>query len=552
MKSILSSCCFCLKSQPDINEISTEAAAAPLLTNGFDSWLKDTPNVFSTPRRSSRHDNTMSQVQKYKIILLDDSITPEVPSSMLRQIQSPVSESERYTDIKESTERIKKASENIIFVTSKGQKVADILSECGDLPQLKAIYVLDQKVDPIMNRKVAYFPDSITLTQQIVYDTQSSIQEPPAINFFDRNQQTMRDLSKEAASFMWSQMLLDVLRQFSNDAHALHDMISMCQEQYRDSPVQLNKIEEFRVNYNGSNAIQCEEALKIYEKSLPDNHPKRIDAIIALGGTYEALGQFKKALDYLNQALNIQNRYFSEDHPSRAQTLRSIGINEQILGNWDRAFDNYCKAYSIWMLQFPQGHVYTAYCLNLIGSIYRVQKQFDEALSCQLNALAMRTSLFPPGTPQPYSSLGLTYLDMEETEKAIETLKLACHYWQTKSADPSNMYLNSIETYLATAYSHNGQLKEAQELFERVLRLQRNSHPQGHPDIGFTLHHMASNLVRMNEYNRGMKCYQESLDMLLKFFEDDHYEVVMIRKKMETLDCYSKKLQFDEIVSVTM
>lgn len=113
-------------------------------------------------------------------------------------------------------------------------------------------------------------------------------------------------------------------------------------------------------------------------------------------------------------------------------------------------------------------------------SVYRVRRDFDNALNCQLNALAMRTSLFPPGTPQPYSSLGLTYLDMGNNKKAIETLKLACDYWTAKSSDASNIYLNSIETYLATT-----------------------SHPHGHPDIGFTLHHMASNLLRMNDYMRG-------------------------------------------------
>ena len=147
-----------------------------------------------------------------------------------------------------------------------------------------------------------------------------------------------------------------------------------------------------------------------------------------LARCFEAVGQFREALQYVKQALSLVNSCITDDYSSRAQILTTIGINEQALGNWEDALSHYCRAYSIWMLQFPEGHVFTAFCLNKMGEVYLARKQYHEALGCQLYALEMRTRFFPLGTPQPCHSLGLTYLDMGDAKKTVEILQVACDY----------------------------------------------------------------------------------------------------------------------------
>jgi tetratricopeptide (TPR) repeat protein len=288
-----------------------------------------------------------------------------------------------------------------------------------------------------------------------------------------------------------------------------------------------------------------EEALRIYEKILPENHPKRINALVSLAGSYEATGEFQVALDYLYRALRMQERYLPDEHSSRAVTLRSLAVVHEALDERDIAFDYYIRAYSIWMLLYPEGHRYTVFCLNKIGGNYRARKQFSEALQCQIQALEMHTKLSKNDTSQPYGALGRTYLEMGDNVKAIETLHLACDYSKAKTNDLSNKYLNGTESLLATAYSHHGEYHKAQEIFERVYSLQKNAHPEGNPDIGFTLHHMASNLVRMSEYKRAMQCYRESLDMLRNYFSESHCEVVLVREKMATVQILIRKIQQD-------
>ena len=96
--------------------------------------------------------------------------------------------------------------------------------------------------------------------------------------------------------------------------------------------------------------------------------------------------------------------------------------------------------------------------------------------------------------------------------------------------------LYSIQSCLATAYSHHGQLQLAKELFDRVLVAQKDEHKSGHPNIGLTYHHMGSNLWRMDDLTGAMECYRASLKILLECFEHDHFEVTTVQNKMRHLD----------------
>lgn len=344
---------------------------------------------------------------------------------------------------------------------------------------------------------------------------------------------------------------LILINKVSQARHILEETLREQQNQFREDHVHIadtlrtiGLIIGNESGYDKSLKVR-QEALRIYEKLLPENHHKRIQAMISLAGSFEALGEFRTALDYLYRVLSMQERCLPDEHTLRGITLRSLGIIHQVLDEKDIAFDYFIRAFSIWMFLHPDGHNYTAFCLNKIGEVYCARKQFFEALRCQMHALEMRTKLFKIGTPQPYYSLGRTYLDMGDNVKAIETLHLACDYWKAKSIDSSNKYLNAVESILATAYSHSGEFDKAQEIFERVLFLQKKSNSEQNPDIGYTLHHMASNLGRMNQYDRAIECYKESLNILRNFFSENHSEVLNVCGKMATLESLMKKIQQD-------
>ena len=64
---------------------------------------------------------------------------------------------------------------------------------------------------------------------------------------------------------------------------------------------------------------------------------------------------------------------------------------------------------------------------------------------------------------------------------------------------------------------------------------QRKLFPEGHPDVGITLHHMGSNFWRMKNYQQAIDSYQESLNILQQFMNPVHMEIALIQQKFQRL-----------------
>lgn len=74
--------------------------------------------------------------------------------------------------------------------------------------------------------------------------------------FSQQRQKSFRDLSKESASFLWNQLLLDAVKQMPQTADAKNDMLDKCSDYYQTNQVELKKIELFRSNYKPDTAIE--------------------------------------------------------------------------------------------------------------------------------------------------------------------------------------------------------------------------------------------------------------------------------------------------------
>lgn len=77
-----------------------------------------------------------------------------------------------------------------------------------------------------------------------------------AFRFFEQKQRTIRDVTAEAASFMWSQILINVLKEIPPSKQTISDMLDMCADYYRDNTAQLLMIENFRSTYEPYDAIR--------------------------------------------------------------------------------------------------------------------------------------------------------------------------------------------------------------------------------------------------------------------------------------------------------
>ncbi|CAF1013290.1 unnamed protein product [Rotaria sordida] len=147
---------------------------------------------------------------------------------------------------------------NIFFLVSETLGKI-VIPHVHELSQIALIYILG-KLDGELFRhysKVAgVFIDNNRLVSKLVVDIARYTHTTISISFLDKNAiKSIRDLSKEHASFMWFQLLIEMLLKMDQMDIAKNEMIHECLSQYEDDQVEQKKIEDFQNNYNETKAI---------------------------------------------------------------------------------------------------------------------------------------------------------------------------------------------------------------------------------------------------------------------------------------------------------
>ena len=154
--------------------------------------------------------------------------------------------------------RLAPKGERIFVITSTAHEGQEIVQGCDKCSWFKGVYILEQTVSNILSPDtcIHYFDDWSMLLQELNADMLPWRRQSLAFRFFAQTQKTIRDVTAEAASFMWSQILLNVLREIPPSEQTINDMLDMCTDYYRDNPEQLRMIENFRSTYQSYDAIR--------------------------------------------------------------------------------------------------------------------------------------------------------------------------------------------------------------------------------------------------------------------------------------------------------
>lgn len=148
--------------------------------------------------------------------------------------------------------------ERIFVIASSKEEAKALVQACNKCSGLKGIYVLEQTPSNILSSDtfIHYFDDWTILLQELNADMLPWRRQSLAFRFFAQTQKTIRDVTAEAAAFMWSQILLNMLKEFPTSEETINDMLDMCADYYKDNPSQLRMIEKFRLQYQPYDAIR--------------------------------------------------------------------------------------------------------------------------------------------------------------------------------------------------------------------------------------------------------------------------------------------------------
>jgi tetratricopeptide (TPR) repeat protein len=167
-----------------------------------------------------------------------------------------------YSNFDRCLDLIKSIKDEQIFLVVSGAFARRVLSQIHHQHTLVAVFIFcanRQHHEPLkhkFNKIVEIFTDQDSLLTSIREKMDIVEKQTLAFSLFDQKQKSLKDLSKESASFIINQMLIYVLRQMPQDKQSKIEMLSMCRNYYQNNKHELKKIEEFKKSYNREKAIE--------------------------------------------------------------------------------------------------------------------------------------------------------------------------------------------------------------------------------------------------------------------------------------------------------
>ena len=270
-------------------------------------------------------------------------------------------------------------------------------------------------------------------------------------------------------------------------------------------------------NINSSTQIELYRQLGIWGYYLEQNrlcgmilgklNPSlEINLLNALGNSFYVLGDYWKALDYLEQNLIITEQI--NDSLGKGITFVNLGKIYQAFGDYSKAIEYYQN--SLVISQKYQYSQLTSQALINLGIVYENLGEYRKAIDYSQRSLFIARQIAEPEDEgQALGNLGKVYLNLGEYSKAIEY-----HQQHLVIAREIGDRFNEERCIgnLGNAYEALGDYPRAIDYYERSLTIVREiSDRRGE---GWLLQSLGNIYKDLGDYQRAIDYYQQSLQLL--------------------------------------
>ncbi|CAF3841271.1 unnamed protein product [Rotaria sp. Silwood1] len=212
----------------------------------------------------------MSLYDEYRhqhVVGLEGGIDPDY-DQLKKHLSDTFSNIQIYQDLDACVDFLCNLSEGKtrVYLILLGLRTAYMAELISDWPQIAHIYLYDQKSEqPLLsNNKYLRFStnSSRNLFISLVRDIELEQGIPPAMTYFTSNtlttERSLRDLCSDhqSATFVWHQLLIDVIRQLPRKLSDKEEMIDFLRSYFQDDIVQQQHIDEFIAKYESKDAIR--------------------------------------------------------------------------------------------------------------------------------------------------------------------------------------------------------------------------------------------------------------------------------------------------------
>ncbi|HEX3799884.1 MAG TPA: tetratricopeptide repeat protein [Verrucomicrobiae bacterium] len=237
------------------------------------------------------------------------------------------------------------------------------------------------------------------------------------------------------------------------------------------------------------------------------------DLCLTIGGVYQDLGEYAKAVDMQTHAVTLDEKVYGKESSNTATSLQKLAATLCDKGDFPKSVQASRDALSLWQKIAPANDPRTALAYNDLGLTLWTRGELPEAETRIRQSLEIRKKL--PGDhgvdlAESSSNLGLVLRDRGDLAGAEKAFRDALRYTTGTDTDTDMVrcvYLNN----LALVLQDQGDLTNAQSTFNASLNIITRLLPPDHPHITLVRAHLNDVIRRRGALADDPSLFREAL-----------------------------------------
>ena len=399
---------------------------------------------------------------------------------------------------------------------------------------------------------------------------------------YDPEQKSLKDLSKDVATFLLHQMLILVLKELPHEEESKQEILNLCQTYYKNNQHKLKKIEDFQQSYTSEKAIECyaneqflhkllNKAIRtedielicafrffitdLYKAIEHENEQSKDESLITFyRGTQITTDNLEQLKNNVNKIISI-NGFFSASRSSEIY-MRFI-TSRFVMNNFQRVFfeikaDRSSKTVSFANMKKKSGDVDEGKVLFNLNAPFKIQSVvFDSLLDVW--KVELRTTNECSNKVEEY--LTMSKFQMEESSPIINYGYLLLY--ELCDIDRADQYFNLLLRLLpadhediGSVYNNIGNVHNLRDEWDTALKnfelgyeIRKKRLPPEHPHIAASLNNIGMIHKAKGNPDLALEYFQQALPITEKITTTDNPQTAMVHENMGKV--YSDKNDYD-------
>ena len=273
-------------------------------------------------------------------------------------------------------------------------------------------------------------------------------------------------------------------------------------------------------------------------------------------------GEYKTALELLEDALVMTEAIYGEQYESTATVYQNIGNVLSDMGRYELALETYQKVLKLREGLLPEHDPRVADICTKVGNLYRITANLDQAMRFHQRALSIYMALQGNhsnlASADSYNDMGNVFYDRGDFDAALVEFRKALKI-QESILGKRNPSLATTHSFIGMSLKRKGNKSGALQEYETALAIQEETLGEGHVETAMTYENLASVLrsqdnlegaLEMGEkarstYEKALGVYHPSTATVLQSLGTIHNDLDNVN---DALTSYRTALEIREVV----